>query len=70
MDERREEHYERELQINLKFIFNRVSEDIVDLKLAECDNKTILEKLCVAGLMSEEERQSVICCVTHSDKNK
>ena len=64
----RDEHYERELNI-LKFIFTRVSEDIVDLKL-ECDNTTILEKLCTAGLMSGEECQSVMSCVTYCDKNK
>ena len=65
-----DEPYERELKI-LKFIFSRVTEDIHKIFLkVECDNTTILEKLCVAGLMSEEGRQSVISCVTPSDKNK
>lgn len=50
----------------LKFIFDKVSED---MKL-EWDSTTILEKLCVRGWMSEEERQTVIVCVTHSAKNK
>ena len=54
----------------LKFIFNKVCDDIgIEFKL-ECDNTTILEKLCAIGWMSEEERQSVISCVTHSAKNK
>ena len=50
----------------LKFIFNKVSED---MKL-EWDNTTILEKLCARDWMSEEERQTVMFCVTHSAKNK
>ena len=50
----------------LKFIFNKVSED---MKL-EWDSTTILEKLCARGWMSEEERQTVIVCVTYCAKNK
>ena len=60
----RDEHYEPDLKI-LKFIFNRVNEDIVDL-----NNATILTKLREAGLMSEKDHQSVISCLTNSDKNK
>ena len=60
--------YERELKI-LNFIFSRVSEDIDVLKL-DYDITTLLEKLCVAGLITEEERQRVISSVTHNDKNK
>ena len=63
------ERDEHEIKV-LKFILNKVSEDIDDLKLDEYDNTTVLQKLCVVGLMSEEERQRVISCVTHSDKNK
>ena len=63
-----DEHYEWDLNI-LKLIFNRVNEDIVDL-IPECDNAIILKKLHEAGLMSEEECESVISCVTNSDKNK
>ena len=47
----------------LKFIFNKVSKDMIEL---ECDNTTILEKLHEKGLISEQERHS---CVTHKDKN-
>lgn len=62
-----DEHFKRDYVI-LKFIFNKVGEDIIKL---ECDNATILEQLCARGWMSEEERQSVISCGTiHSDKNK
>ena len=72
-DESWNEHYEWEFKI-LKFIFSRVIKDRVKdifiLKLECTDNTTIVEELCAAGLMSEEERQSVISCVTHSDKNK
>ena len=61
------EHHERDI---LKFIFNKVSEcDINDSKL-ECDNATILEKLCAAGLISEQQRLSVTSCETFGDKNK
>ena len=55
----------------LKFIFNKVGQDIIDLQFKlDCDNTKILQKLCARGWMSEEERQSVISCVTHSAKNK
>ena len=49
----------------LKFIFNKVSKDMIEL---ECDNTAILEKLHEGGLiiMNEQERHS---CVTHNDKN-
>ena len=61
------EHHERDI---LKFIFDKVSEyDINDSKL-ECDNATILEKLSVAGLISEQQRLSVTSCETFGDKNK
>ena len=61
-----DEHFKPDSVI-LKFIFNKVSED---MKL-EWDNTTILEKLCARGWMSEEERQTVMFCVTaHSAKNK
>ena len=51
----------------LKFIFNKVSKEIIELKLElECDNTAILEKFHKGGLiiMSEQERHS---CVTHYD---
>ena len=60
------EHHERDI---LRFIFNKVSEHINDSKL-ECDNATILEKLCVAGLISEQHRVSITSCETCGDKNK
>ena len=61
------EHHERDI---LKFIFKKVSEyDTNDPKL-ECDNATILEKLSVAGLISEQQRLSVTSCETFGDKNK
>ena len=41
----------------LKFIFNKVGDDIIEFK-SECDNTTrILERLCAIGWISEEERQ-------------
>ena len=61
------EHHERDI---LKFILNKVSEhDINDSRL-ECDNAPILEKLCVAGLISEQHRVSVASCETFGNKNK
>ena len=65
-------HQKEEFEV-LKFIFNKVSEHIADLKLSECENTTtrrILAKLCVMGLMTGQERQYVISCETKGDKNK
>lgn len=65
-----DEHFKRDSAI-LKFIFNKVGQDIIDLQFKlDCDNTKILEKLCARGWMSEEERQCVIFCATHSAKNK
>ena len=68
MDEPRDEHFKRDSVI-LKFIINKVGEDIIKMKL-ECDNTTILENLCARGWMSEEERRSVVSCEINSAKNK
>ena len=64
-------HHKEEFEV-LKFIFNKVSENIADLKLSECENTTtcILEKLCITGLMTGQERQYVVSCETKGDKNK
>ena len=67
MDEPQDEHFEHDSVI-LKFIFNKVGEDIITFKL-EYDNTTILKNLCEKGLMSEEERQSIISCGIYSIKN-
>ena len=64
-------NHKEEFEI-IKFIFNKVSEHIADLKLCECENTTtrILEKLCVTGLMTERECQYVISCENKGDKSK
>ena len=67
-----DKHFKRDSVVILKFIFNKVCDDIgIEFKLEKCDgNTTISEKLCAVGWISEEERQSVISCVTHSAKIK
>ena len=65
-----DKHFKRDSVVILKFIFNKVFDDI-GIDFSKCDgNTTILEKLCAVGWMSEEKRQSVISCVTHSAKIK
>ena len=63
-----DEHYEQKI---LRFIFTKVSKYVNDRRPeSKSATSTVLNKLCNAGLICDQQWKSVVSCATLGDQNK